>query len=268
MLSSRKLQVERPRSDLPMAQTDPGRAGIRVLGKAIHVLWSLENNPEGLSIREIAQVTAMPRSTVQRIVAALTEQNFLIGMAQGKRVRLGPAILQMAAPLDFDITTIMRPFLRRLSLEMQETIDLSVPAGSGVSIIDRISGHRRLSVISKIGERLPLHCTANGKAILAALPADVAERRLARSVQGFSAFPLADISRLMREIETIRHIGIAFDREEHAIGISAIGTAFTNPCGGLVAISVPVPTTRFRRQESQLVDHLLSNRRQIVARLG
>jgi DNA-binding IclR family transcriptional regulator len=151
---------------------------------------------------------------------------------------------------------------------MAETVDLSVPAGNGVSIIDRINGRRRLSVISKIGESLPLHCTANGKAILAALPTDIAERALARSLRGYSTFPLADRTRLTREIETIGHTGIAFDREEHAIGISAVGTAFTNPCGGLFAISIPVPTARFRRQENLLVEQLLSARRHIVARLG
>jgi len=232
------------------------------------VLRALENIPEGLSLGEIAKVTSLPRSTVQRIVATLSAEGFLIAASPTAKVRLGPAILQLASSLEFDITKIMRPFLRDLGLDVQETVDLSIQRGGSVVFVDQITGKRRLVAISHTGDRFPLHCTASGKAILACLTPEAAKRAVERSLREHSEYPLTNESRFWSEIETIKTDFIAYDREEHATGISAIGTAIADLCGGFFSISIPVPTARFRRTESQLVEKLLTHRKLIISKLN
>lgn len=243
------------------------RSGIQVISRAADVLRSLENVPEGLSLGEIAKVVSLPRSTVQRIVNTLVSEGFLMAASPTAKVRLGPAILRLASSLDFDITKIMRPFMRDLSLEVKETVDLAVLRGGSVVFVDQILGKRRIIAVSAIGERFPLHCSANGKAILATLPPDAAKVALNRSLQEHKDYPLTDPNRLWQELETIRVTGIAYDREEHMVGLGAVGTAMADPCGGVFAISIPLPIQRFRRDEKILVEKLQEHRQRIMSRL-
>ena len=73
---------------------------------------------------------------------------------------------------------------------------------------------------------------------------------------------------LLREMERCRRTGIAVDNEEHTEGISALGTAFIDPMGRAIALSIPVPTTRFKRVRLELGSHLLAARERIIAALG
>jgi DNA-binding IclR family transcriptional regulator len=61
----------------------------------------------------------------------------------------------------------------------------------------------------------------------------------------------------------IKNTGIAYDREEHSIGICAIGTAIQDPQGNVAAISIPLPTFRFYGNEGRLIDALLKTCAQI-----
>lgn len=243
------------------------RSIIQVISRAIDVLRSLENIPEGLSLAEIAKATSLPRSTVQRIVTTLSSEGFLIAASPTAKVRLGPAILQLASSLEFDITKIVRPFLRDLGLEVQETVDLSIHRGGSVVFVDQIIGKRRLVAVSHTGDRFPLHCTAPGKALLASMAPDAMQRAVERSVREHIDFPLVDEERLLHELEEIRRTSVAYDRDEHSPGISAVGTAIADPRGGFFAISIPVPTSRFRRTEALLVEKLVKFRRLLISKL-
>jgi DNA-binding IclR family transcriptional regulator len=243
------------------------RSGIRALSRAIEVLRSLENCPEGMSLGEIGKAISLPRSTVQRIVGTLSNEGFLIAASPSAKVQLGPAILQLAANLDFDMKQILRPFLRDLSSDTRETVDVSIQRGGSVVLVDQIIGHRGLVVISAVGDRSPLHCTANGKAILAARSLQDARRGLALSLREHGEGPLYEEDRLWRELEAIRSEAVSFDREEYESGVSTISTAFNGPSGGFLAISIRVPTLRFRHAEARLVEKLLDHRRLIVSKL-
>jgi DNA-binding IclR family transcriptional regulator len=100
----------------------------------------------------------------------------------------------------------------------------------------------------------------------------VSEEKLNRLLKG----PLARLTPntatkaadLIKEIEACRRTGIAVDNEEHTEGISALGTGFMDPMGRAIALSIPVPTTRFKRTHQALAAHLLAAREQILESLG
>jgi DNA-binding IclR family transcriptional regulator len=72
------------------------------------------------------------------------------------------------------------------------------------------------------------------------------------------------MSALIAEIEKIRHDNYAVDNEEHTEGICALGTAFHDPFGRIVAVSVPVPTTRFNRSKDSIITALLDFRESVI----
>jgi DNA-binding IclR family transcriptional regulator len=228
------------------------------------VLRALEGEDTGLSLSQIAQRVGLARSTVQRIVESLSAEQFLIAAGPSAGVKLGPALLRLAASASPDFTRVTRPVLQELSRAAGETVDLSVLKGGGAVFVDQVTGSQRLRAVSAVGERFPVHCTANGKALLSALPAEGAARLLLEPLERFTPNTLGTCRAVLAQVATARRTGVAFDLEEHTEGICAVGTAYLDPLGRPVAISVPVPTARFERNKEELVQRLLDARKRIT----
>jgi DNA-binding IclR family transcriptional regulator len=241
---------------------------IQVISRAANVLRALEDEPSGLSLGEIAQRVGIARSTVQRIVDALRTEQFVIAASPTAGVRLGPALVRLAASASVEFDQITRPIIAELSQAVGETVDMSVLKGRSAVFTDQIQGSHRLRAVSAIGDTFPLHCTANGKAILSVLPDDKLKALLRMPLQKMTPNTITKPAELLREIEHCRRTGVAVDNEEHTEGISALGTGFIDPVGRAIAISIPVPTTRFKRIRQDLASRLLEARERILETLG
>ncbi len=229
---------------------DNGRSGIQVISRAARILRVLKDQPKGMSLGQIATEVELPRSTVQRIVNALQAERLLIANMMGAGVRLGPELGALAAAAQFNTAEQCRPVLLELTKATGETSDLSVLRGDKMIFIDQVTGTHRLRTISSVGEAFPLLTTANGRASLAQLPrAEAISRALAEAARTNAEF---DVDAFNRLLDTISEAGFAHDLDEHADGISAIGFAFADHAGEIHAISVPVPTSRFERQKTDI----------------
>ncbi len=225
--------------------------GVQVIARAAEILRALEGNEEGLSLGQLAAIVGLPRSTVQRIIAALDQENFVIAASPNGRFRLGPGLVQLARSIRFEIAQFTHPYLEELSRETGETVDLAIIDGPKAVFIDQVQGSHRLRAVSAIGVSFPLTTTANGKALLAALTPEQLEH-----LRPSLGIRRNDWPRLAAELADIRQSGIAYDREEHSAGISAIGASVTGPGGALAAISIPVPSARFDDKKALLVKAL------------
>jgi DNA-binding IclR family transcriptional regulator len=241
------------------------RAGIKVIAKAASILRSLKDQPEGLSLGQIAEHLRMPRSTVQRIVSALLRERLVMGANPEGGIRLGPELTALADAARFDLVKVLRPVLQELAEQTGETVDLAVLRGQEMIFVDQIPGPQRLRAVSFVGESFTLTNTANGKACLALMPLKQAEN-LARSE--LARLPAArDIASLLAELKVVRKAGIAFDLEEHSEGICAVGAAFQDFSGGFCAISVPTPSQRFGAQREMIALALTKAKKAIEARM-
>lgn len=221
------------------------RNQVQVIGRAAAILRSLEDEAAGLSLGQIAQRVGLARSTVQRIVGALEAEGFLIGASPNGRVVLGPALRRLASSVQSDFATSARPLLERLSADLRETVDLATIKKDRLIFIDQVVGSHRLRTVSAVGEAFPLFCTANGKAYLATLDDRGVERLVGGALEPRTPRTLSSLDALLADLTGVRRTGIALDREEHTIGICAIGIALFDHLGNPHAISVPVPTSRF-----------------------
>jgi DNA-binding IclR family transcriptional regulator len=243
-------------------------AGIQVITRAASVLRALEGISNGLSLGQIGQRVGLARSTVQRIVDALRAEQFVIAASPTSGVRLGPAIIRLAASASVSFDQITRPIISALSRSIGETVDLSVLKGNSAIFTDQIQGSHRLRAVSAIGETFPLYCTANGKAMLSVLPPEKAAKLLLGRLPRLTPNTITKPKELLKLIAVYRRSGIAVDDEEHTEGISALGTGFVDPIGRVIAISIPVPTARLQRIRSQIAGPLLDARDRIVKALG
>ena len=158
--------------------------------------------------------------------------------------------------------------MRRLADDVEETVDVAVLDGPQVRFIDHLPGSHRLRAVSSIGAAFPLHCSANGKALLAALPREQAERLLPRRLEALTPKTITSRARLWEELDTVSASGVAFDREEHTEGISAVGTAVRDAATVIAAITVVAPTQRFDGNDKRFSARLLDARQEIERFLG
>jgi DNA-binding IclR family transcriptional regulator len=240
------------------------RQGIQVIARAAAILRTLENESNGLSLGNIAKSVDLPRSTVQRIVSALAAEQLLIAATPNARVMLGPAIVRMAENTHFEFAEFVRPHLEELSKQTGETIDLSIQRGDKMVFVDQIKSNHRLSAVSAVGESFPTFSSANGKAALALLSDDEIIALLSGGLFAETSHTITKMSELIIEIEQVRKDNYAIDNEEHTEGICAVGTAFHDPFGRIVAVSVPVPTTRFNRSKDSIIQALLDFREAVI----
>ena len=192
--------------------------GVQGIARTTDVLRALEAEPGGLSLANVAQRIELPRSTVHRIVTALKAESLVVPASPSGGYRLGPELARFAASAGGEPRESVRPFIERLRYEADETVDLSVLNRDRVFVVDQVAAPHRLQALSAIGVSLPAHCTAIGKALLA-------------------------------ELERVRAIRVAYDREELTVGISAVGAAIRDAGRVVAALSIPVPTARFAGQE-------------------
>ncbi|MFK8034075.1 MAG: IclR family transcriptional regulator [Hyphomicrobiales bacterium] len=240
---------------------DNQRSGIQVIARAAAILRLLKSNPDGLRLSEIAPLVQLARSTVQRIIAALQAEHFVIADASGRRFRLGPEIGALAAATQYNVVEQCRDLITELSQKTGETSDLSVMRGSKMIFLDQVPGSHRLRTVSSIGEAFPLTTTANGKACLARLPIDQVKPIVQlewenRQIDG-------DIDAFVRGLNEIKATGLAYDIGDHSEGISAIGISFVDLTGDLLSISVPVPSSRFESTREIVETSIRETARQV-----
>jgi DNA-binding IclR family transcriptional regulator len=231
-----------------MSETESARSsGIQVIARAAAILRVLRDHTEGMSLGQIAEKVDLPRSTVQRIVGALQAERLVIASSSGGSIRLGPEITALSEATRYNVVEECRLHLSELSRKLGETADLSVLRGAGMIFLDQVPGTHRLRTVSAVGDVFPLTTTANGRAALSLLP-EAQARALAeaewarRKIPGEQPRDWPAFAALLAEV---RETGLAYDRDEHTGGISAIGFAFRDRTNEVLAISVPVPSQRF-----------------------
>lgn len=122
-------------------------------------------------------------------------------------------------------------------------------------------------MVSPVGTAFPVHCTAHGKVLLAALPATMLEQVLDEPLEKRTASTLS--RQLLREqLVTIRQQGYAVDREEHARGVCGVGVYLNIGLSQHYAISLAVPALRFAEDKDDLLAALLQCRAEIEALAG
>lgn len=229
---------------------------VQVINRAIAIMRTLKDSG-GLNLSQLARKVGMARSTVHRIITTLENEGLVTTAASDGRIHLGFELLSLGAGVHSDLRHELHPYLETLSVSLDETVDLSIRDKDHIIFLDQIARLRRLRAVSGVGMKFPLHCTATGKALLSTLSDDEIEQIIPPQLEVFTPNTVRTRDQLMREIETVRLEGVAFDREEYTVGICAVGAALKGPQHTTVAISIPVPSVRFYGSEERFSRALL-----------
>ncbi|WP_051722176.1 MULTISPECIES: IclR family transcriptional regulator [Actinomycetes] len=218
-----------------------------VLGKAIALLLAFRAEDEAVSLAELAERTSFPKTTVHRLAGQLVSARLLATSTRGYRLGSGLFELGMRASPERGLLEVAVPFMQDLYARTQETVHLGVLDGTEVVYVSKIGGHRQAASPSRIGGRMPLYCTAIGKALLASSADGFIGELLSGPLPRRTPHTIVAPGMLRRQLDKVADDGVAFEFEESTIGIACLGAPILDRDEApLAAISVTGPTTRFR----------------------
>ena len=253
-----------------MAETETineRRDGIQVIARAASLLRALSANTEGLSPQEIADECDIPRPSVYRLAKALASEDFVRMLPSG-RILIGPGLMRVAIANTRDIRNDMRPFLERLAREIDEHTEEAVLYAGEVLFVDQYVTRRVMRAITNVGTRGPLHCSANGKALLASLTPGEMEDILPKELIRLTANTITERDALRAEIAEVRRTGLAYDIEEYTIGVCACGAYVRSVMGDVVSIAAVVTKEHWDEHRERVVAAVIGARDAAQAALG
>jgi DNA-binding IclR family transcriptional regulator len=227
-------------------------APVGVVTKVLRILETLHEAPAGLQLKDVAQQTAINKSTAYRFLAHLEHEGYVFRDASGAYA-IGVRLARLALGTSYQTTLrkISRPILQHLWRATGETVNLAVMDGREVLYLDVMESSHTFRLVSQIGIRRPVYCTALGKVMLAFIPEEEQQYFFqGMSFERFTPHTLKNTAQLRKEFVAIRQRGYSIDNEEAYLGSRCIGAPIFEASGKIAAaISVSGPTTRVTREK-------------------
>jgi IclR family transcriptional regulator, acetate operon repressor len=220
---------------------------VQSVARAIRILELVSEHPGQLGVTELGRRVGVHKATAFRLVSTLARGGLVERDPVTGKYRPGFGLIRLAttAVADLDLVRQARPVLERLAEDTQETVNLAVLDGHEVVNIDQVAGSHAVVNVNWVGKRTPLHCTSNGKILLAHLPPAERDEILAGPLARRTPRTIADPDVLRTQLRQARRQGYAHTLEELEVGLNAVAGAVRGPGGHVVAaVSVAGPAYR------------------------
>jgi len=235
------------------ASTAPGdtaasssKGGIQSVERALAILAEISQHEHGIRLVELSAAVGLRNSTTFHLIKTMMSLGYVEKVRDSKRYRIGRRLFTLAAGAldEIGLVNLATPVLEDLSRSTSECSHFAVRAGSASRIVARTSGTGMFQVIDHIGTQRPVHCTALGKVLLAALAPPQLERYLqSLELRPFTPRTIVDAALLREEIERVRQEGIGYDDGEFDAELRCMAVPvydFSRRVVGALGISGPV----------------------------
>jgi len=232
----------------PQKKSSARTGQVQSLTRALSILNAIGYSPSGLKLTEIARELGLAPSTTHRLLTTLQEEKYVQFDRDASRWQIG--IQAFVTGNGFlssrDLVTVARPYMRRMMEENGETVNLAISEGDDVIYMAQVESREMMRVYSKPGNRVPLHCSGVGKAMLMLMEEKDIDR-----IFKFAGLPkltektLLDVDSLKTELKMSQKRGFATDDEEHAIGLRCVASViYDEYAEPYAALSISGPAAR------------------------
>ncbi|HEY3868578.1 MAG TPA: IclR family transcriptional regulator [Actinocrinis sp.] len=228
----------------PAERDDPAEGG---LDRAAAILGAFDAEHRELTLAALVARCGLPRSTTHRTADRMIRLGWLDKPAG--RYRIGNRLFEIAslAPIRLELREAALPFLQDLHHATRITVQLGVLDGRQILVVEKITGHRAMPMLSQVGGVIPAYCSALGRAILAYSQPEVIDAVLSGPLPARTPRTLTSAVAITRELTAVPERGWAIDREEGNIGVTCVAAPIFDPMDDVVAaLSVTGPSQLVR----------------------
>jgi DNA-binding IclR family transcriptional regulator len=253
---------------MAMARTVP--AVVRALD-----ILELFLSGEDRSIPEITATLGLPKTTVHELVNTLVTRSYLVAHPdKPHRYRLGLPVFRLGSVFaeQVDLAREGRVASEAISAACQETVHVAVLDGTEVLYVAKADSAHAVRLVSAVGRKLPAHCTAVGKMLLASLASEEFASRYRKNAQLIAMTPQSITSpvELRQRLGEIAERGLAYEYCESNDAAACVAAPVRDRSGRVIAaMSISVPTPRWNDQiATKLGDLVIEGANQLSAQLG
>ena len=200
-----------------------------------------------LSASDLAQRIGVDRSTAYRLAQAMTRLGWLRQGPDRKTYRLGLRLWELGARAiaDLEVRAIAVPHMREVVEATGESCDLAILDGSDIVYIEKIDGTHEVRAYTQIGQRVPAHAVAMGKALMSCLDPSERARRLPPTLLRYTPLTADSLEEFNRRCDEVGRLGYAINVGEYnpeAGGLAVPIKDWRGQC--IAAVGINVPTVR------------------------
>lgn len=254
-----------PRTSNVVAGSTGERQRFRLpaVDRAMSLLELLASSRAGLTLSELSRKLGIPKSTAYYLVYTLVTRGWVQRSSSG-HYSLGFrfADVASASTAGLNLNTLAKPHLRQIAARLNLTAMLAVLGGAEAVIIATVTWARDGDGGGGawVGRHLDLHCTAQGKALIANMPEDELDRLLSgRELARFTPKTIDSLPALKAHLAETRANGYSVNDEEQVLGVRAVGAPIFDSWGMVTAtVSVrgstqQIPSSRLRELGGEMV---------------
>lgn len=240
---------------------------IQSVSRAAQILKCFQTQHQ-MTLTEIGKAVGLHKSTAYGIVTTLKNEGFLAKDENSGYYRLGMELYHLASCFEIDLRKISMPYINELCSLIGETVNLVVPDDNQVVYIEKCESRHSIRISTSIGTRLPMYCTAVGKAILAyynneEIVSSILDRT--QFVQ-YTTNTMVDKNAIMEELKVIRQRGYSIDNEELEKGLICIAAPVLNVIGfPVAAVSCSGP---IQRMDEKNMTHIAAEVTRVANRIS
>jgi IclR family acetate operon transcriptional repressor len=216
--------------------------------RAFSLLEAVARADKPLTLGQITEAARLPKPTVHRMIALLAANGLIVREPDGRRYTVGPRLsaFGLEVLLNSSFRTARHLILQALVEQIGETCNFTMLDGAQVVYLDRVETPSPLRMNLQTGSRVPLHCTASGKLLLAMLPKAKRDRLTASlPLPRHTAKTIVDAPRFERELKQIRAQRYSTDDEEYFAGLVCVAVPVRDGAGRTcAALAVHAPMSR------------------------
>ncbi len=228
--------------------------------------------PKGLTQAQIASTLDIPKGSLHDLIQALLARGYIEESPLGRRYTLGVRLFEVgsAYPAQMDLLQAASPVIETINALTGESVDLCVRDGADMISIYKKSASFALRYDSALGERIPGHASAVGKALLAHVsPSELCQLLPSPRLRAFTERTLTSKEGFKAHLADVRQSGVAYNLEEMFMGLCAAASAIVDDHGAAKAgLSVTAPTIRFQGKQSIFGELVRLGAEIIAIRLG
>ncbi len=226
----------------PQAGDSEPDGSVRAVRRAFAILRAFRLTDRSLALGEIAQRAALDKGTTRRLLMTLMREHLIDQNAETKNYSLSLGVLELGAgltPCD-DLRQRAQPVLASIAEATGATVFLGVFHDDAALCIGRVDGGQAIQIRSwSIGGRIPLHCGAGPRVLMAHRPEGEQRRLLARPLEAMTPFSPCDPQALTAILAQIRSRGWELGVNDVVEGLTSLGVPVRDRTGAVIgAVSI------------------------------